>query len=280
MRRDQAVIDVAGMAGGIAQPRDAGNFRQPLQQFPERPGAAVRSLAVIGVDVLADQRDLAHAIVGEPLHVVDDLCDRPRDFRAARVRHHAEGAELVAAFLHGDERGNAARADRGRLRRRQESELVLDRKFRLQRAAVAFRLRQQLRQMMIALRADHDVDDGRAADDLLALGLRDAAGDRDVHLPPVARGLVLHHPQPAEFGIDLFRGLLADVTGVEDDEVGVFGARGLDKAFAGQRVHHALRIVDVHLAAIGLDMQLARRRHGTWSGSEAAPSAPQGSIIA
>ena len=42
-----------------------------------------------------------------------------------------------------------------------------------------FGARQQLRQMMIALRADHDVDHRRAADDLLAFGLRDAAGDRD-----------------------------------------------------------------------------------------------------
>ena len=41
---------------------------------------------------------------------------------------------------------------------------------------------EQLRQMMIALRADHDVDHGRAADDLLAFGLRDAAGDRDLHV--------------------------------------------------------------------------------------------------
>ena len=51
--------------------------------------------------------------------------------------------------------------------RRQEAEFVLDRKFGLERAAVAFGARQQLRQMMIALRADHDVDGGRAADDLL-----------------------------------------------------------------------------------------------------------------
>ena len=77
--------------------------------------------------------------------------------------------------------GDAARADRIRLRRRQKAELVLDREFGLQRAAVALRARQQLRQMMIALRADHDVHGRRAADDLLALGLRDAAGDRDAH---------------------------------------------------------------------------------------------------
>ena len=145
----------------------------------------------------------------------------------------------------------------------QEAELVLDREFGLQRAAVALRARQQLRQMMIALRPDHDVDGRRAADDLLALGLRDAAGDRDAHLAAVARGLVLGDAQPAEFGVDLFGGLFADVAGVEDHQIRIVGAGGLDKAFGRQRVHHALRIVDIHLAAIGLDMQLARRLHGT-----------------
>ena len=66
----------------------------------------------------------------------------------------------------------------------------------------------------------------------------------------LARGLVLGDAQPAEFGIDLFGGLLADMAGVEDDEVGVLSAGGLDKAFRRQRVHHALGIVDIHLAAI------------------------------
>jgi len=73
---------------------------------------------------------------------VDDSCHRARYFRAARIRHHAEGAELVAAFLHRDERGDAARADRGGLRRRQKAEFVLDREFGLQRAAMAFGARQ------------------------------------------------------------------------------------------------------------------------------------------
>ncbi len=109
---------------------------------------------------------------------------------------------------------------------------------------------QQLRQMMIALRADHDVDHRRAAHDLLALGLRHAARDRDLHRAAPARGLVLGDAQAAELGIDLFGGLLADVAGVEDDEVGILRAGRLHESFRSQRVHHALGIVDVHLAAI------------------------------
>ncbi|MGY3630616.1 hypothetical protein ACVWWI_007547 [Bradyrhizobium sp. USDA 3686] len=247
---NQTVIDIARMAGRITQPRDARERREVLQQPAERPAFSVRSLAVIGVDVLSDQRELAHAVLGEPLHVVDDLCHRPRDFRATRVRHDAEGAELVAAFLHRDESGNAAGADRAGLGLGQEAELVLSREFGLDGAAFIAGALQQLRQMMIALRSHHDVDRGCTAHDLLALGLCHAACDRDLHGTPVARGGVLGDAQAAELRIDLFRGLLADMAGVEDDEVGVISAGRLHESFRGQRVHHALGIVDVHLAAI------------------------------
>ena len=70
--------------------------------------APLRSLAMPGVDVLAEQRDLAHAGGGQPLGLGDDLRHRPRHFRAARIGHDAEGAELVAAFLDGEEGGDAA----------------------------------------------------------------------------------------------------------------------------------------------------------------------------
>ena len=73
MGLDQRIVDVAGMAGRVAQAHDAGNFGEALQQSAERPIPPVRTFAVIGVDVLPDQRDFAHAIVGEPHHVVDDL---------------------------------------------------------------------------------------------------------------------------------------------------------------------------------------------------------------
>ena len=115
---------------------------------------------------------------------------------------------------------------------------------------MAFGARQQLRQMMIALRADHDIDHRRAADDLVAFGLRDAAGHGDAHVAALARGFVLGDAQPPEFGVDFFGGLFADVTGVEDHQIRVVHACGLDKAFRRQRVHHALRIVDVHLTAV------------------------------
>ena len=48
-------------------------------------------------------------------------------------------------------------------------------------------LRDQLGQVVIGLRADDDVDARRAARDLRALGLGDAAGDRDHRRGPRSR---------------------------------------------------------------------------------------------
>jgi hypothetical protein len=92
-----------------------------------------------------------------------------------------------------------------------------------------------------------------AADDF---GLRDAARDRDGHVAAGARGFTLEDAQAAELGIDLLGGLLADVAGVEDDEIGVLGRCGLDVPLAAQKVRHTIGIVDVHLAAVGFDVEL------------------------
>ena len=85
------------------------------------------------------------------------------------------------------------------------------------------------------------------------------------HAAAVARGGLLERAHAAELGIDLLGRLLADVAGVEDDEVGVLGRRGLGIALGRQRVRHTMRIVDVHLAAERLDIDLARSAHASSS---------------
>ena len=236
---------------------------------PSDDGAPVRVVAVIGVDVLADQGEFADAGVRESLGLGHDLCDRSRDFGAARVGHHAEGAELVAAFLHRDEGRNAAAARRGAARRGEMVELVLDRELGLDRLAV-FGPGQHRRQAVIALRPDHEVDAGRAADDLFAFGLRHATGDRNEHTAAVLRGGLFQHPHAADLGIDLLHRLFADVAGVQHDQVGVVGGRGLDETLGRQCVRHTMRIVDVHLAAEGFDEKLAGSGHAVRVGRHPA----------
>ena len=261
VRRDEIGAHVARMAGGVADAGDARYRGHALDEARERGVAAVRPGAVVGVHVLADQRHLDHARVGEPLHFRDDLLHRPRHFAAARIGHDAESAELVAAFLHGDEGGDAARADGGAARCGEMIELVLDRKFSVDDRLSAAGPREQRRQPVDALRADDEVDRARAPRDLGAFGLRDAAGDRHQHLPAVARRGLFQPAHPAEFRIDLLRRLLADMAGIEDQKVGVLRPRGLREAFRRQGVGHTTGVVDVHLAAERLDIEPARSAH-------------------
>ncbi len=208
MRFDQIVGHVARMARRVAQPFDALDLRQPLKQLRERPRCAPFGLlAVIGVHVLPEQHDFLRAALGEELRLRDDLFDRSRSLRAARVRNDAEGAELVAALLHGEEGGDRHRPVArsravglrtiGRTRRqkmhvpesgfRQVVELGIGRKLGLDRPLSAG---EKLRQEVVALRPDHHVNRLRPLKNFRSLRLRDAAGDGDLHLAAMRpRGL-------------------------------------------------------------------------------------------
>src|SRR5262249_61759668 len=147
---------------------------------------------MIGVHVLADQRHLADTGISQPLDFGNNFLHWPRNFYATRVRHDTEGAELVTAFLHGDERRNTAFGDSLALGLCQSFELVLNRKFGVDSLGATPRTRDHLWQPVVVLRTDDKIDGARAADDLLALGLRHAAGDRNHHAAPVALGSLLH----------------------------------------------------------------------------------------
>jgi hypothetical protein len=102
-------------------------------------------------------------------------------------------------------------------------------------------------------RSDDEVHDWGARDDLAPLGLRHAARDGDPDLAAGLRLLLLELAHPAKLGIDLLRRLLADVAGVEDDEIGFGHLGGFGVALRRQHIRHAGRVIGVHLAAVGLD---------------------------
>ena len=107
---------------------------------------------------------------------------------------------------------------------------------------------------MVGLRAEHEIDERGSATDFLALGLGDAAGYRDQQVAVAsARPAQLQRPDPAQLRKHLLRRLLADMAGVKDDEIGVFGAVNPFKVERRQQIGHACGIVNVHLAAIGRD---------------------------
>ncbi len=137
-------------------------------------------------------------------------------------------------------------------------EFRLGRKARIEHltpAAAALGLGQHLGQAVIGLRAEDKIDERRSRQDFLALGLRDAAGDRDHHAPAPALARGFQAADRAEFREDLFGRLLADVAGIEDDEVGAVRTGGRAIAERSQQLGHSRRVIDVHLATISLDEQ-------------------------
>ena len=100
VRGDKIVVHVLGVGGHVADALEAFHVGQLFDDFGKIPCRAVGAFAVIGVDVLAEQHDFLRALVDHLLRFFHHLRDGAGEFGAARIGHDAEGAELVAAFLH------------------------------------------------------------------------------------------------------------------------------------------------------------------------------------
>jgi hypothetical protein len=124
--------------------------------------------------------------------------------------HDAISAEFVAAFLDGEE---GTWPDLTPCR--QCAELGDGRHVGIDRTAAARRLGDHRREPVIGLRADDEIYRRRPRLGFRALGLGYAAGERD-HRPRA-----VHTLEAANVRIGLFGSLLADVAGVEDDQVRV-----------------------------------------------------------
>ena len=107
---------------------------------------------------------------------------------------------------------------------------------------------QQDRERVHVVGAEDDVDPRRAAHDLGAVLLGEAAADRDLH----ARPGVLRRTQVAEVAVQPVVGVLPHGAGVEHDDVGLV-AGGAHVARGLQQARHPLGVVHVHLAPVGAD---------------------------
>jgi len=98
---NQSSSIVGGMRGGVAQPGEPGEVGKLADHRP-RPQRCRRAGGAIGVDVLAEQRDLARpappAVSPRP-----KIGPAAANVRRPSYRARPEGAELVAAFLNGQE---------------------------------------------------------------------------------------------------------------------------------------------------------------------------------
>ena len=209
---------------------------------------------MIGIDVLTQQGDFAHAAFYQFARFGQHAGRGARDFGPAGIGHHAEGAEFVAAFLHRQKRRRRTRRFAAAF---QLFEFILFGEIRIKRGFARAHARLHRGKAVIGLRP-HDQIDGRlTAHDLGPFGLRHAACDANLQIGVQ----FLKRLQAAQFGIDFFCCLFTDVTGVQQDHIGVSCGLCLDVVIA-QRLGHTFTVVDIHLAAVGLDEQLFWRGHG------------------
>jgi hypothetical protein len=181
----------------------------------------------IGVDVLAEQVDLAHALRGKVGDFDQHVLERTADLLAAGIGHHAERAVLAAAFHDRDE---GARALGARLGQAIELLDLGEADVDLRQAGRALGL-DELGQAVQGLRAEDQVDVGRALDDGVAFLRGHAAADPDHH----RLATLLERLPAAELAEHLFLGLLADRAGVDQDDVGFLDVGGQFEAVAGGR---------------------------------------------
>lgn len=99
--------------------------------------------------------------------------------------------------------------------------------------------------------------------------MRQAAADRYLHVGIAA----LAWRQVAEVAVQLVVGVLADRTGVEDDDVGVSSVGRAAVTGRFEQPSKPFRIVDVHLAAVGAYLVGAYRIGGHHSIGSSAHSA-------
>ena len=237
-RGDHRLAEVLRVRAREADPLDPRRPRRRHGGARRTRSRAPAEVAAPGVDVLAEQRDLLDAVLGEPRHLGDDLARAPALLAAADGGNDAVRALRVAAhrYLH-------PRAERPLAVHRQVAGEVLVRAEAAARCVPAGA--DPLAEVRDRARAERDVDLRVELEDPLPLRLRVAAADGDDELGV----LPLACARVAEIGRELRVRLLADRARVEDEHVRVLLRSGLAEP---ERLEHALdplRVVSVHLAA-------------------------------
>ena len=143
---------------GEADPLDARHLVHLLEQAREVAGRVVWRLVVI--DDLAEELDLAVSAGGRVADFGEDFGGRTHALVPAGVRHHAEGAELVAALDDVDVGLDGVRAA-GNAERERHVLMGVD--VDLRTDVLVERARHQHRQLLDLLRADDDVDEAWSA---------------------------------------------------------------------------------------------------------------------
>ena len=109
---------------------------------------------------------------------------------------------------------------------------------------------EQGRQRTDVVRSEHHVHPWRPTQDGVAVLLGQTTTDSDLHI----RIGLLARSKVADVAVELVVGVLPNRAGVEHHDVGVGTVRSPSVAGGLQQTRKALRIMDVHLAAVGANL--------------------------
>ncbi len=235
---------------GVAEPTDPLDRVDRAQQVGElRAPLAGAEVPAVGVHVLAQQRQLGHAVAGEVGDLGDDVAHPPADLGAAHRGHDAERAAVVTADLDRDPGAVVDLPPSGQGRR---VGLVLIEDLD-DRDTGAVGLCEERRGVRQVVGAEHDVHVTGPLDDEIPVLLGQAPSDRDLQV----RAGVLQGLEVPERPVELVVGVLADAAGVEDDHIGRSEIVGRFHALGREEAGDPLGIVLVHLAPEGAHVEAA-----------------------
>ena len=253
VRLNQILAHIVGVGCGKPDPLQPVDIVERPDQLCQAPCISTGASPVIGVHILPQKGDLPHATLHEVLRLVQNARGRTAHLGTTRIRHHAEGTELVASLLHGQK---GRRRALGLWAFLEDLEFVLNREIRIERFFPAAGFGFELWQFVIALRPHHQINKRLAAHNLFAFGLRHTARHTDFQV----RVFVFQFPKPAKLRINLLGRLFPNVAGVEQDHIRIVWGFRFDIPGAAHGFGHTLTVVDVHLTAIGLDKEFLRLR--------------------
>ncbi len=167
----------------------------------------------------------------------------------ARHRNDAEGAPIIAAALHRDERRDRIAADR-----RDVFVVFPPLERDVGPALPVAGARDQLGQAAVAVWSDDEIDLRHTLEQFGAETLRHASHDAQ-HITGALVAFQLPHASENT----LLR-MIAHRTGIHEQHVRLGGVFRAHVALTAQDTEHQLGIRDIHLAAVGLDVNAAHRQ--------------------
>jgi hypothetical protein len=198
---------------------------------------------VVAVDCLAEEGDFGRATLGEGGDLANYILQAAAPLGPARVWDDAESAAVIAASLYRNE-GRRTLFAHGR-----DVFVVLPgAELGIGAALARTRHPDQVGEVAVGVRAHHQVHPRHPLEQRGAEALGHAAD----HAQDVARALVAL--QLAHSADHPLLGVVAHGTGVHQHDVGVGRIVGARVARAVEESEHQLRVRDVHLAAVGFDV--------------------------